>query len=130
MSSLNEEDGPETPRVCEACGGKTEDNYVCRWCRNGFQNSEQRSAWREFRTRMRKISSTYSLLEKLTREMINVLSRIDGEESVTIVREGSMALNKWLSSDPDTKERRDASIDIGIFQKKALVLIMRKKQGT
>jgi hypothetical protein len=79
---------------------------------------------------MRKISSTYSLLEKLTREMINVLSRIDGEESVTIVREGSMALNKWLSSDPDTKERRDASIDIGIFQKKALVLIMRKKQGT
>lgn len=130
MSSIAEEDEPKTPRVCEACGGRTDEDYNCKWCKNGFQDSEQQSSWREFRTKMRKISSTYSLLEKLTREMISVLHRVNDEEAKNIAEEGTRVLNEWLSAEPDTKERRDASINISIFQKKALVLIMKRKQGT
>lgn len=130
MPDMIEEDGPKTPRVCEACGGKTDENYNCKWCKNGFQDSEQQSSWREFRTKMRKISSTYSLLEKLTREMISVLRRINDKEAEEIAKEGSEVLDEWLLAEPDTKERRDASINISIFQKKALVLIMKRKQGT
>lgn len=130
MSDLNEENGPKTPRVCEACGGKTESDYSCKWCKNGFQDSEQQFSWREFRAKMRKVSSTYPLLEKLTREMITVLRRINDKEAKGAAKEGARVLDEWLSAEPDSKERRDASIDINIFQKKALVLMMKRKQGT
>lgn len=108
---------PETPRTCGACGGRG-----CRWCTLGYQNQEQQKAWSKFRERMRKISSTYSLLEKVVRELIDGLEATGETE---LASRGRECLGAWMASSPDTVERREASMRMSLFQSEAVVAIMK-----
>ena len=78
----------ETPRVCIACGGRS-----CRWCSRGYQDREQQEAWAKFRVRSRKISSTYSLLEKIVRELIDSLDALGDRE---LADQGRKCLEDWM----------------------------------
>ncbi len=116
-----DEEEAETPRVCAACGGRS-----CRWCTRGYQDREQQAAWAKFRVRSRKISSTYSLLEKVVRELIDSLDAI-GETD--LADGGRECLEKWMSAAPDTMERREASMMISVFQSNAVVELMSRRAG-
>lgn len=109
----------ETPRVCIACGGRS-----CRWCSRGYQDREQQEAWAKFRVRSRKISSTYSLLEKIVRELIDSLDALGNKD---LADQGRKCLEDWMSASPDTPERRDASMMISVFQSQAVVALMRAR---
>lgn len=115
-------DEPKTPVVCKACGGRS-----CKWCTNGFQDEDQRREWAEFRRRMRKISATYSLLERVMRELIDRLTEAGTQDARDMASEGQRLLSEWASADPDTKERREASSAIGVFQKKAIRVLLAEK---
>lgn len=113
------DDEPATPRTCGACGGRG-----CKWCTRGYQDEEQQKAWSKFRERMRKISSTYSLLEKVVRELIDGLESINEKELASV---GKESLKAWMASSPDTEERRDASMRMSLFQSEAVVAIMKSR---
>jgi hypothetical protein len=110
-----------TPRVCAACGGRG-----CRWCSRGYQDGEQQKAWASFRSRMRKISSTYSLLEKVVREMIDGLDAIGEAE---LAAAGKECLEAWITAEPDTPERREASMMVSVFQSKAVIALMKARSS-
>lgn len=114
-----------TPRACEACGGRG-----CKWCTDGFQDQEQQTDWRKFRQKMRRISGTYSMLENLVRELVKRMEEIGTEESLKVAERGRSCLHRWIMAEPDTAERRDASVDMNIFQKDALLVLMKKRQGS
>jgi len=109
--------GPETPRTCAACGGRS-----CKWCSRGYQDSAQQKSWAEFRARMRKISSTYSLLEKVVGELISGLELIGETE---LAGQGRDCLRAWSDAAPDSQERRDASMRMSLFQSRAVIAIMK-----
>jgi hypothetical protein len=115
-----EEIGPETPRICEACGGRS-----CRWCNHGFQDSGQQKAWKDFRERMRKISSTYSLLEKIVRELIDTLESMGESE---MAEQGKKCLKEWSEASPESMARREASMKISLFQSRAVIAMMKGRK--
>ncbi len=112
--------GPETPRTCAACGGRS-----CRWCNSGYQDSAQQKAWKDFRERMRKISSTYSLLEKVVRELIDGLESVGDAETA---EQGRQCLREWSAAAPDSPERREASMRMSLFQSRAVIAIMKGRR--
>ena len=112
-----EEVEPATPRACGACGGRG-----CKWCTMGYQDEAQQADWSRFRERMRKISSTYSLLEKVVRELIGGLEAAGQDE---MAARGKECLNVWMTSSPDTRERREASMKMSLFQSEAVVELMK-----
>ncbi len=116
-----EESAVETPRVCTACGGRS-----CKWCTRGYQDREQQEAWAKFRGRMRKISSTYSLLEKVVRELIDGL---EAAGDPALAEQGRQCLEMWLSASPDTPDRREASMRISVFQSQAVAVLMRARSS-
>lgn len=111
---------PMTPRTCGACGGRG-----CKWCTLGYQDEAQQKEWSRFRERMRKISSTYSLLEKVVRELIEGLEKAGQAE---LAGRGKECLDAWMSSSPDTAERREASMRMSLFQSEAVVEIMKARR--
>jgi hypothetical protein len=90
----------------------------------GYQDAAHQETWARFRERMRKISSTYSLLEKVVRELIDGLEAI-GERG--LADKGRSCLEAWLEASPDTPERREASMMISVFQSQAVLAIMRAR---
>jgi hypothetical protein len=114
-----EDEEVETPRVCMACGGRS-----CRWCSRGYQDQEQQKDWAKFRVRSRKISSTYSLLEKIVRELIDSLDKLGDQD---LANRGRKCLEDWMSASPDTPERREASMMISVFQSQAVVALMKAR---
>lgn len=117
-----EEESAATPRVCTACGGRG-----CRWCVRGYQDAAHQESWARFRERMRKISSTYSLLEKIVRELIDGLDVLGERE---LADRGRSCLEAWLEASPDTPERREASMMVSVFQSQAVVLLMRARTSS
>ncbi len=115
----DEEDSVATPRVCTACGGRG-----CRWCVRGYQDAEHQETWARFRERMRKISSTYSLLEKIVRELIDGLDALGERE---LADKGRECLQMWLEASPDTPDRREASMMVSVFQSQAVLAIMKAR---
>ncbi len=115
----------ETPRSCGACGGRG--GAGCKWCTMGFQNVDQKEAWVKFRSRMRKVSSTYSLLEKVVRELIDGLSQIGTVECLALAGQGRECLHDWMEASPDTQERRDASMRMSLFQSEAVVALIKHR---
>ena len=73
---------------------------------------------------MQKISSTYSLLEKVVRELIDGLETTGETE---LAERGRKCLDAWMSSSPDTVERQEASMQISLFQSEAVVAIMKTR---
>lgn len=122
MTDYEEEDefGPETPRTCAACGGRS-----CRWCNRGFQDLLQQKSWEGFRERMRKLSSTYSLLEQVVQELIDGLESIGEHE---MAEQGKVCLKDWSDAAPDSQERREASMRMSLFRSKAVVAIVRGRR--
>lgn len=124
MSAGTVEAEKKTPRACAACGGRS-----CNWCTGGFQDEAQQAKWKEFRSRMRTISSTYPLLENITRQLIQALEDAGTDEALELAQKGRQHLDRWIMSDCDTAERRAASVEIGIFQTDALIVITKAKRG-
>ena len=68
------------------------------------------------------------MLEKVTREIIDGLQKIGTDEAINCAQKGIEALEGWLDAPADTQKRRDASISITIFQKEAIIIIMKWRQ--
>ncbi len=75
---------------------------------------------------MRKISSTYSLLEKVVRELMDGLAAVGETE---LAGQGRACLEMWISAAPDTPERREAGMLISVFQSKAVAALMRARSS-
>lgn len=114
----------KTPRTCVACGGRS-----CRWCTGGHQDEVQQEEWKAFRSRMRRISGTYSALEGIVQDLVRRLEEVGTPESRECARLGKSCLDRWVSADPDTPERREASVEIQMFQKEAVIVLMKKISG-
>lgn len=117
-------DAPDTPRVCEACGGN---EAGCGWCTGGFQDPGQQDRWREFRMGMRKISETYSLLEDIMWDIVGRLDAVGTKEASDLSTEGRRLLKTWLQADPDSAERRQSSLSISMFQKRAVLELIKSR---
>jgi hypothetical protein len=114
---------PETPRVCEACGGVDKAN--CHWCTDGLQVAEQRIKWKAFRMRMRAMSGTYALFQSLIEEVTERLEQNNTEIARELASSGRMFLSKWMESDPDSQEREEASKELLRFHRRAVALLSR-----
>lgn len=121
---MSDEEPHDTPRLCEACGGRG--GQECRWCDAGFQDVGQQKSWREFRRRMRAISGTYSIVASTMSEFIERLEKAGSDETRSMAKEGTDLLRAWTEADPDSPERRKASVDISLFQRKALMLLISR----
>ncbi len=75
---------------------------------------------------MRKISSTYSLLEKVVRELVDSLDAIGEAE---LASHGRACLDTWMDASPDTPERREASMLVSVFQSKAVAALVRARSS-
>lgn len=64
------------------------------------------------------------MLEKVVRELIDGLEATGEKE---LAARGRECLTAWMESSPDTRERRDASMRMSLFQSEAVVAIMRSK---
>lgn len=114
----------KTPRLCSACGGRG-----CKWCSGGFQDEEQQTDWKKFRSRMRSISSTYPMLENITRQLIKALEEAGTREAEALAERGRRDLSEWMESECDTEERRSASFKVTMFQNEALLAITKARRG-
>jgi hypothetical protein len=119
---MNDKSNPLTPRICEACGGNQ-----CQWCTNGFQNIDQQKEWHKFRTNIRKISKTYSLLDTIVNNIIDSLEEIRTEETIGLAREGRILLNIWRCAESGTSERFQATTNLNDFQKRALIMLVKNR---
>ncbi len=115
------DDSPETPRVCEACGG--DGGSRCNWCTGGLQNQSQKAQWKEFRARMRATSGTYSILQALIEETVDKLRKSGTHVKVALATEGMASLTRWLEADPDSEARKSASVELLTFHRRAMALL-------
>lgn len=120
-----QEDQRDTPRVCEACGGSSDNE--CQWCNDGFQTVSQQGDWRRFRRRVSQISGTYSMAQGMAQDLVEMLERSQNEEAAALAAEGREALDKWLGSDSSTPEREEANRVLMAFHSRALQYIVKGK---
>ena len=113
---MNDDMGPpDTPKACIACGG-----YGCHWCDSGSMSPEQMGKWKEFRTKMRAVSGTYSMFQDLVESLVARL-RVDGRpESIATAAKGEEAIEAWLTAEPDSHERKEAAARVSKFHKEAI----------
>lgn len=116
----NGDQGVPTPRICEACDGAAGD---CKWCCDGYQSPAQQTSWRVFRNRMRKISSTYSLLEDLVSQVIGRLEKVRTDRAIEMVEDGRRLLAAWRAAEADTEERKLIVVRMSAFHRKALDML-------
>ena len=111
-------DGPDTLRLCEACGGSLDDPSACLWCSGGFQDVEQQVRWSLFRRRMKKISGTYDFLRDTVEDLVERLLAVPG--SSDLASEGRRLLHEWEVTDPSDKGRRDVAKELSGFTSRAI----------
>jgi hypothetical protein len=112
------DDGPDTLRLCEACGGTPDDPSACLWCSGGYQDVEQQVRWSVFRRRMKKISGTYDFLRDTVEDLVRRLVSTPG--SADLAAEGRMLLHEWEVTDPSGDGRRDVTKDLSDFVRRAV----------
>lgn len=123
MSGTEMDKMPDTPRVCEACGGK--EHADCHWCTDGLQSPVQRSKWKSFRAKMRAMSGTYALFQSLVEDVIDRLEQNNSEYGRELAAEGHLHLTKWLEGDPDSDVREKQAKDLLRFHRRAMALLSR-----
>lgn len=123
MSDI-EDNGPDTPKACEACGGEAETE--CAWCTDGFQNVEQQAKWRRMRRRMQSVSGTYSGFQGIMESMIDRLEDHDAAGSKELRAEGRELVDRWNASLPGTWDRDEATRVLMVFHQKAVDLLQGK----
>jgi len=114
---------PDTPRVCEACGGI--DHADCHWCSGGLQDPEQRVRWKAFRSRMRAMSGTYALFQSLIEEVTDRLEQHNTELAMDLAAEGRLHLAKWLEAESDSEHREAEAQELLRFHRRAMSLLSR-----
>ncbi len=117
-----DEEAPDTPRVCEACGGRS-----CTWCTDGYQDLQQQKLWHAFRMRMRHISNTYSLLEDIMNNLVDKLEGLGDPKAKDMAKEGRSLLREWREAEADSPQRRAASVSINIFQRAAVLQLVKSR---
>jgi hypothetical protein len=81
---------------------------------------EQAERWKEFRTKMRAVSGTYSMFQDLVESLVARL-RVDGRpDSVATAATGEEAIEAWLTAEPDSREREEAAARVSKFHKEAI----------
>lgn len=119
-----EDNGPDTPKMCEVCAGEWTD---CKWCDHGRMDIESLKRWREFRTKIRKVSGTYSLFRDMVEALADKLETIGTIEGLILSVSGREALYKWTEAETDSVERENASADIAAFHRKAVEMLANTK---
>lgn len=120
----NSDSPPPTLKLCEACGNHGEN---CIWCTDGYQTSEQRKVWHEYRTQIRTRSSTHALLHEIVKEIISKLEAIGDESHLAMFNEGNRLLSKWMHTNSDDIEYEFITRQLSEFNKKALEVISNTK---
>ncbi len=116
-------DAPDTPRVCDACGGV--DHRDCRWCSGGLQDAAQIVRWRAFRVRMRAMSGTYALFQALIEEVTDRLEQHNTEVARDLAAEGRLHLSRWMEAEADSNDREVEAQGLLRFHRRAMALLSR-----
>lgn len=128
-------DPPVTPRVCEACGGDKDDpaepKAPCLWCTNGFQNLHQQRAWNRFRSRMKRISSTYNFVEETVHDLLRRLDAVGIGTDVLGLRAHELAVegNRLLDARPTATDRRLATEELRAWHKASVDLLLEHEHA-
>lgn len=116
-----EDRGPDTLRTCEACGGEG-----CPWCRDGFQDLDQNRHWAKFRSRMKTISNTYSLVESIILDVLDRLQEDGSDEALDLALQGHKLFESWSKTNP-ANGGRDAVVEqMKDFNRQALDFLQGK----